>query len=191
MAKPVTLSIRGGDTQLGVSAVEYQSEPAQPARISEGRVNDKPPGNAVNTKSRTGESLAEIYEILKRHEETLRDLIVEVRLQYHNLPESERLRLEGQRERTTREVGDLFANQVRLLDETIAAYRQAQPDSFGQSTAELEEASSAAVSTLLQVMGDPNTPPAAKVSAADSVLGHAAKAVELREIEAREPKKGK
>jgi hypothetical protein len=129
--------------------------------------------------------LAEIYEILKRHEETLRDLVVEVRLLYHNLPESERLRLEAQRERTTREVGDNFASQVRLLDETIAAYRQARPDSFGLSTAQLEQASSEAVSTLLKVMVDPNTPPAAKVRAADSVLDHAAKAVELREIEAR------
>ncbi len=135
--------------------------------------------------SHAGGPLAEIYEILKRHEETLRDLVVEVRLLYHNLPESERQRLEARREQTTREVGDLFAGQVRLLDETIAAYREAQHDSFGQSTAQLEQASSAAVSTLVNVMVDPNTPPAAKVKAADSVLGHAAKAVELREIEAR------
>jgi hypothetical protein len=187
MAKPLMLSIGAQDTQMDTPpAMEDQ------AGLARNRVDDKP--------SRAGESLAEIYEILKRHEETLRDLIVEVRLLYHNLPENERLRLEARREPTTREVGDNFASQVRMLEETIAAYRQARPDFFGQSAAQLEQASSAAVSTLLQVMVDPNTPPAAKVEAADSVLGHAAKAVELREIEARlsdpqratgESKKGK
>jgi hypothetical protein len=189
MAKPLTLEIGAQDTQRDThSAMEDQSGLArnrEPAGVSEGRVEDKPSRKAGYSTSHAGESLAEIYEILKRHEETLRDLIVEVRLLYHNLPESDRLRLEGQRDRTTREVGNNFASQVQLLDEAIAAYRQAQPDSFGQSAAQLEEASSEAVSTLLKVMVDPNTPPAAKVKAADSVLDHAAKAIELREIDAR------
>jgi hypothetical protein len=73
------------------------------------------------------ESLAEILEAVKRHEETLRDLIVEVRLLYHNLPEKDRTRLEAQRERTRREVGDLFANQVRLLDQKIEQLRGRRP----------------------------------------------------------------
>ncbi len=69
------------------------------------------------------ESLAGVYEILKRHEETLRDLVVEVRLMYHNLPDKEKQRLEWSRGRTTQEVGEIFASNIRLLDETIARLR--------------------------------------------------------------------
>ena len=56
---------------------------------------------------------------------------------------------------------------------------------FGQSVARLQQASSAAVSTLLKVMVDPASPPSTKVRAADSVLDHAAKAIEIEDIEAR------
>jgi hypothetical protein len=38
---------------------------------------------------------------------------------------------------------------------------------------------------LLKVMIDPNTPPSTKVRAADSVLDHSAKAIELEDIEVR------
>jgi len=72
------------------------------------------------------ESLAGVYEILKRHEETLRDLVVEVRLLYHNLPDKEKQRLEWSRGRTTQEVGEIFASNIRLLDETIARLRGSQ-----------------------------------------------------------------
>ena len=66
-----------------------------------------------------------------------------------------------------------------------AAYREARRAAFGQSVARLQQASSAAVSTLLKVMLDPATPPATKVRAVDSVLNHAAKAIEIEDIEAR------
>ena len=66
-----------------------------------------------------------------------------------------------------------------------AAYREARRAAFGQSVARLQQASSAAVSTLLKVMLDPATPPATKVRAVDSVLDHAAKAIEIEDIEAR------
>jgi hypothetical protein len=66
-----------------------------------------------------------------------------------------------------------------------AAYREARHTAFGQSVARLQQASSAAVSTLLKVMVDPSTPPATKVRAADSVLDHTAKAIEIEDIEAR------
>jgi hypothetical protein len=39
--------------------------------------------------------------------------------------------------------------------------------------------------TLLKVMVDPSTPPSTRVRAADSVLNHSAKAIELEDIEAR------
>jgi NTP pyrophosphatase (non-canonical NTP hydrolase) len=72
------------------------------------------------------ESLAGVYEILKRHEETLRDLVVEVRLLYHALPDKEKQRLEWSRARTTQEVGEIFAKNIRSLDEAIARLRGTQ-----------------------------------------------------------------
>ena len=66
-----------------------------------------------------------------------------------------------------------------------AAYRQAKRAAFGQAIARLQQASSAAASTLLRVMVDSGTPPSTKVRAADSVLEHAAKAIEIEDIDAR------
>jgi hypothetical protein len=66
-----------------------------------------------------------------------------------------------------------------------AAYRDAKRAAFRQSVARLQQASGAAVSTLLKVMVDPSTPASTKVRAADSVLDHSAKAMELEDIEAR------
>jgi len=63
----------------------------------------------------------------------------------------------------------------------IAARREA----FGQATARLQQASGAAVSTLLKVMVDPNSPASTRVRAADSVLDHGAKAIEIEDIEVR------
>ena len=66
-----------------------------------------------------------------------------------------------------------------------AACRQARLFSFKQSIGRLNQASSAAVSTLIKVMLDPATPASTKVRAADSVLNHTAKAIETEDIEAR------
>ena len=66
-----------------------------------------------------------------------------------------------------------------------AAYREAKRAAFSQSIARLHQMSSAAVTTLGKVMVDANTPPATKVRAADSILNHSAKAIELEDIEAR------
>ena len=71
------------------------------------------------------------------------------------------------------------------MPEFKAAYHKARRDAFGQATARLQQGSGAAASTLLKVMVDASTPPATKVRAADSVLDHAAKAIEIEEIEAR------
>jgi hypothetical protein len=65
------------------------------------------------------------------------------------------------------------------------AYRKAKRDAFGQSIARMHHLSSAAVSTLGKVMLDPATPPATRVRAADSILNHTAKAIEVEDIEAR------
>ena len=66
-----------------------------------------------------------------------------------------------------------------------AAYREAKRTSFAQAVARLHQKSSAAVSTLGKVMVDPSTPPSAKIRAADSILNHTARAVEIEDIEAR------
>jgi transposase-like protein len=66
-----------------------------------------------------------------------------------------------------------------------AAYRQARRDAFSQSIARLQQASSASVPTLLKIMVDPDAPASTRVRAADSVLDHSAKAIELEDIEAR------
>src|ERR1017187_1936651 len=71
------------------------------------------------------------------------------------------------------------------LPEFQKAYRDARRAAHNQSIARLQQATSAAVSTLLKVMVDPNTPASTKVRAADSVLDHSAKAIEIEDIEAR------
>ena len=66
-----------------------------------------------------------------------------------------------------------------------AAYRAARRAAFAQSVGRLQQASSAAVSTLLKVMVDPGTPASTKLRAADSVLAHTIKAMETDDIEVR------
>ncbi|HWZ32337.1 MAG TPA: hypothetical protein VNX18_13440 [Bryobacteraceae bacterium] len=71
------------------------------------------------------------------------------------------------------------------IPEFEAAYREARRLAYGQSIARLQQAASAASSTLLKIMIDPNSPPSCRLRAADSVLSHAAKAIEIEDIEAR------
>ncbi len=66
-----------------------------------------------------------------------------------------------------------------------AAYRAAKRTAFGQAIARLQQATSAAATTLLKVMIDSSTPASVRVRAADSIFSHAAKAIEIEEIEAR------
>jgi hypothetical protein len=66
-----------------------------------------------------------------------------------------------------------------------AAYRAAKREAYGQAIARLHQMASAAVSTLGKVMVDPNTPASTKVRAADSILSHTSKAMEIEDIEAR------
>jgi transposase-like protein len=66
-----------------------------------------------------------------------------------------------------------------------AAYRAAKRAAFGQSIARLHHLSSAAVSTLGKIMLDSATPPATRVRAADSILDHTTKAIEIEDIDAR------
>jgi hypothetical protein len=65
------------------------------------------------------------------------------------------------------------------------AYREAKRAAYSQAIARLHYLTSAAVSTLGKVMLDQAKPPATKVRAADSILGHTVKAIETEDIEAR------
>ena len=71
------------------------------------------------------------------------------------------------------------------LPEFEAAYRKARHDAFCKTIARLQHGSSSAVSTLLKIMVDKETPASTRVRAAQSVLDHATKAFELDDIDAR------
>ena len=71
------------------------------------------------------------------------------------------------------------------LPEFDSAYRHARRDAFSQSIARLQQAATAAVTTLLKVMVDQQATVSSRVRAADAVLNHATRAFELDEIEAR------
>ena len=66
-----------------------------------------------------------------------------------------------------------------------AEYRRAKRAAFGQAIARLQQGTSAAATTLLKVLIDPNTPASVKVRASEAIFNHAAKAIEIEDIEAR------
>ncbi len=66
-----------------------------------------------------------------------------------------------------------------------AAYRTARRQAYGQSISRQQQGSTAAATTLLKVMVDPASPPSTRVRAAEAVLSHAAKAIEIEDIDAR------
>jgi transposase-like protein len=72
-------------------------------------------------------------------------------------------------EEAARSVGIGTATLLRWqkMPEFKAALRQARRDAYSQSIGRLQQATSAAVSTLLKTMVDPGTPPSTKVRAAD------------------------
>jgi hypothetical protein len=65
------------------------------------------------------------------------------------------------------------------------AYREARLASFGQAVARMQQASGAAVSSVLRIMVDTNAPASTRLRAADIILDRTLKSIELEEIEAR------
>ena len=88
-------------------------------------------------------------------------------------------------------VGDVLESTLeklwdaRITNRSHKAYREARRAAFGQSVARLQQASTAAVSTLLKIMVDPAAPAASRVRAADCVLDRAIKGIEVEDIEVR------
>jgi hypothetical protein len=66
-----------------------------------------------------------------------------------------------------------------------AAYRAARRAAFGQTTARLQQGSSAAATILMKLMLDANTPASTRVRAAEIIVIHASKAIEIEDVEAR------
>ena len=63
--------------------------------------------------------------------------------------------------------------------------RRARREALSQTINRLQQGSSAAATTLLKVMLDQNTPASTRVRAADSVMNHALRAMELEDVMAR------
>ena len=71
------------------------------------------------------------------------------------------------------------------LPEFEAAYRDARKVAYRQAVARLQQGTSAAATTLLKTLIDPDTPASVKVRAAEAIFNHAAKAIEFEDIDAR------
>jgi hypothetical protein len=71
------------------------------------------------------------------------------------------------------------------LPEFQTAYREARRAAFGQAVARLQQGTAAAATTLLKTMIDPATPPSVRVRAAEAIFNHAAKAIEIEDVEVR------
>ena len=71
------------------------------------------------------------------------------------------------------------------LPEFQAEYRKTRRDAFSQAVARLQQGTSAAATTLLKTMIDPGTPASVRVRAAEAIFNHAAKAIEIEDIDAR------
>jgi len=82
-------------------------------------------------------------------------------------------------------IGSATLRRWQKEPEFQAAFREAKFAAFSQSIGRLHQLSSAAVSTLGKVMLDPATPPATKIRAADSILNHTTKSIEIEDLRAR------
>ena len=71
------------------------------------------------------------------------------------------------------------------IPEFQTAYREARRAAVSQSNARLQQASSAAVSTLLKIMVDASAPASARVRAADRILERAKQGVQEEDVEVR------
>jgi hypothetical protein len=83
---------------------------------------------------------------------------------------------------------DPFARVVEYLIEQIkqtTGDRAGRRAAYSQSIARLQQGASAAATTLLKTMIDPDTPASVRIRAAECIMNHATKAIEIEDIEAR------
>jgi hypothetical protein len=74
---------------------------------------------------------------------------------------------------------------VECRESQMKGHGSARRAAFGQAVARLQQGTSAAATTLLKTLVDPGTPASVKVRAAEAIFNHAAKAIEIEDIEAR------
>jgi len=65
------------------------------------------------------------------------------------------------------------------------ALREARRAAFGQAIARLQQMSGAAVATLGKMMVEQTAPHSTRVRAAEAIINHSSKAIEIEDIEAR------
>ena len=90
-------------------------------------------------------------------------------------------------EEAARVVGISVPTLIRWMKEPEfdRAYRAARRATFSQSIARLQQAAPAAATTLMKTLVDAASPASVRVRAAECILNHAMKAIELEDIEAR------
>jgi hypothetical protein len=90
-------------------------------------------------------------------------------------------------EEAARSVGISTATLIRWQKDPAfeAACRDARRAAYRQSATRLQQGATAAATTLLKMMVDTSTPASVRVRAAECVMNHASKAVEIEDIEAR------
>jgi hypothetical protein len=90
-------------------------------------------------------------------------------------------------EEAAREVSISVATLMRWqkLPEFQTLYREGRRTVYAQAVARLQQGTSAAAATLLKTTIDPATPASVKIRAAEAIFNHAAKAIEIQDIEAR------
>jgi hypothetical protein len=71
------------------------------------------------------------------------------------------------------------------VPEFQTAFRTARREAVSQAVARLQQSTGAAVTTLLKLMVDSNTPASIKARVADSVLANAMKGIEMEDFEVR------
>ena len=90
-------------------------------------------------------------------------------------------------EETARSTGISLATLMRWqkLPEFQLLFREGRRTVYAQAVARLQQGTSAAAATLLKTMIDPATPASVKIRVAEAIFNHAAKAIEIDDIEAR------
>jgi transposase-like protein len=71
------------------------------------------------------------------------------------------------------------------VPEFQAAYREARRAAYSQAVGRLQQGATAAATTLLKLMLDQGTPASVRIRAAECIMNHSSKAIEIEDIQAR------
>src|SRR5712692_8331766 len=82
-------------------------------------------------------------------------------------------------------ISEVTAWRIRQTPEFRRDFLQARREAISQSLGRLQQGSSAAASTLLKIMLDPNNSASSRVQAASRVLDYAKSAFDLEDLELR------